>query len=182
MPDPSRSRHSRLIKQIKYVMNKVSAAMHQSRHATSEHPVLAIDDVPIEQWLKSRLLDLTDEDTINGLVPAQGWLMDEDELTIAWNLLTPVQMHSADPSISTVVPLLICPDDMDLSCTVIVVEQTVDPENVTWKRFGLGRDSVNGIITSVQWSVDGQSCQFERPYFSAAVDELKRLSSEVWGR
>ena len=77
-------------------MNTVSATMHQSRHATSEHPVLAIDDKPIEQWLKSRLLDLTDEDTINGLVPAQGWLMDEDELAIAWNLLAPAQIQLAE--------------------------------------------------------------------------------------
>jgi len=156
--------------------------MHQSRHATSEHPALAIDGVPIEQWLKSRLLDLADEDTINGLVPAQGWLMDDDELAIAWNLLTPAQVNSADFALSSVVPLLICPDDMDLNCTVIVVEQIVDPENVTWKRFGLGRDSVNGIITAVQWSVDGQSVQFERTHFSSAVAELKRLSSDVWGR
>lgn len=157
-------------------MNTVSAIMYRSKHATAEHPVLAVDGTPIQQWITGLISDHSGHNGTNGLVPAQGWLLDDEHLTIAWKLL-----EAADES-STVVPLLICPDDMDLSCTVIVVEQVAEADNVVWKRFGLATDFMYGVITSVNWSKSGQNAVFKRQQFDDSVLALKRLTNDVWGR
>lgn len=107
--------------------------MHRSSRSSEGYPVLAIDGVPIAQWLKSKLPDLADEDTIGNLVPAQGWLLDDKDLEIAWELLNPMSSRELlvpEADVSTIVPILICPDDMDYNCTAIAVEQVVNLETV----------------------------------------------------
>ncbi len=156
-------------------MNTVSAMMCKSKYVSADHPVLAIDGVPVQLWISAQMFDDPSNGGAEGLVPAQGWLLDDDHLQIAWKLLEP-----ADEG-STVVPLLICPDDMDLNCTVVVVEQSTDAESIVWKRFGWATDSVNGMITAVRWSGSEQSARFERRQFYDSVQELKRLTNDVWG-
>ncbi|WP_374517864.1 hypothetical protein [Undibacterium squillarum] len=156
-------------------MNLISAEMHKSAYATSPHPVLAIDGTPIELWIKCIAENASYEDDTFGLVPAQGWLLDENELNSAWKLLIPHKENS-----STFVPLLICPDDVDLACTVIVVEQVVEKDKVIWARFGFAVEVINGIVTSVQWSKNEQKAEFDKSEFISACSELKRLTENEW--
>jgi hypothetical protein len=158
----------------KYLMNTITAIMHKALYATQETPVLAIDGVPLYQWIKSQVFDRDGNDNTDSLVPAQDWLVNDDEARIAWKLLEPVDKSS------TVVPLLVCPDDRDLSCTVVAVEQVVDGEAVLWKRFGLSQASINGVVTSVLWSPGEQSATFDRNQFEEAVQQYKRLSPDIW--
>jgi len=155
-------------------MNKITTIMHKALYATQDGPVLAIDGVPLYQWIKGAVFDRDGNDETDSLVPAQDWLLNDDEARIAWKLLHPVDKSS------TVVPLLVCPDDRDLSCTVVAVEQVVDGEAVLWKRFGLCQASINGVVTSVQWSPVEQSAMFDRSQFDEAVQQYKRLSPDVY--
>jgi hypothetical protein len=156
-------------------MNSISAKMHKSACAKLPHPVLTIDGTPIELWIKGITENHLGEDDTCNLVPAQGWLIDENELNTAWKLLNPQEENS-----STFVPLLICPDDVDFACTVGVVEQIVEEENIIWFRFGRAVDVVNGIVTSVQWSKFAQKAEFEKSQFMSACSELKRLTENEW--
>ena len=157
------------------VMNRINAGMHQSRYARDPHPVLFIDGVPLGMWASGVIHTKDGEDDSDSLVPAQGWLMDEGDLENAWHLLTP-----KDQRASTVVPILVCPDDMDMNCTVAVVEQLTDDESVSWARLGRALDVINRVVTSVEWIDPAQSAHFSREEFTSAVCELKRLTVEVW--
>ena len=83
---------------------------------------LTIDGIPLNIWInKNNIIE-----EANTLVPAQGWLYDfENELSLsnAWKLLKPEASEYG--AVSTVVPILICPDDLDLVCSVIMVEQVI---------------------------------------------------------
>ena len=156
-------------------MNKISAVMHRSKYTKSAHPVFAIDGIPASSWIKGIVYNHLGEDTTDGLVPAQGWLIDEDHSRYAWQLLSPREEDS-----STIVPLLICRDDMDLSCTVVVVEQGVCGSQLLWARFGMATNEINGFITSVLWSKSVQRAEFEKSQFIDAYAEFKRLTEHVW--
>jgi hypothetical protein len=151
-------------------MNTISTIISKPKFASIEQPVLAIDGVPVYQWVNSQIFDADGNDDTHILVPAQTWLYDEDESRIAWELLEPT--HEG----STVVPMLVCPDDMDLNCTVVVVEQIVDKQTVEWRRFGLSINHINSVVTSVRWSESEQCAIFDRTQFEEAVLDFKRLS------
>ncbi|MDW5429328.1 hypothetical protein R7J51_23650, partial [Acinetobacter baumannii] len=90
------------------------------------------DNIPLNIWVhqNTHITDLAET-----LVPAQGWLYDYDSelaLSNAWKLLKPQTYENV--SISTVVPILICPDDLDLVCNVVMVEQVVSADQVVWAR------------------------------------------------
>ncbi len=155
-------------------MNTIDAGMHKSRTANSPHPVLRIDGVPLEQWIKG-VKDVAGDDMTDYLVPAQGWLIDQADYDNAWHLLGPQSEGSA-----TVVPVLVCADDMDMNCTVVVVEQTVNADTVAWERFGQAVDVRHGIVTSVKWITPHQKAVFPLSSFRAAAAEMKRLTDEVW--
>src|SRR5256885_12178179 len=54
-------------------MNVIEAVMHMSLYAKAPHPVLVVDGVPLELWLKEADCSAVfGEDTVGGLVPAQG--------------------------------------------------------------------------------------------------------------
>jgi hypothetical protein len=153
-------------------MANITAAMHRSEHATAEHPVLLIDGSPLDVWLNQH----TAEKDASDLVPAQGWLVDEKDLALAWRRLAAV---AEDASIF--VPLLICPDDVDFSCTVVVVEQEVRGDKVIWHRFGYDRSLAGDQVgTCIKWFDANTSVSFHRPEFVAAVSELRRLTDEEW--
>lgn len=154
-------------------MNTISARLHNSRHALKPHPVLFIDELPLEKWTKGIVYDAEGVDSTDGLVPAQGWLLDDRDVDSAWKLLAPQEEHS-----STIVPILVCPDDMDMSCTVAVVEQVAGNQAISWVRAGRAVDVVNGIVTSVAWAEPSQTAVFSREEFTSAVTELRRLMTE----
>ena len=155
-------------------MNTIDAAMHKSRQATRPHPVLLVDGVPLEMWIQGITDDLG-QDISGTLVPAQGWLIDEHDLDNAWYLLAPKNDMS-----STIVPILVCPDDMNMTCTVAVVEQQVDADTVSWVRVGKAVDVLNGVVASVKWRIPNQKAVFPKADFRAAVAELRRLADEEW--
>ncbi len=51
-------------------------------------------------------------------------------------------------------PVLICPDDLDLACTVVFAEVHRDGETVIWRRLGVERraaDNNNEIGKDMEW-------------------------------
>ncbi|WP_019458273.1 hypothetical protein [Acinetobacter sp. GG2] len=141
-------------------------------------PILAIDNVPLNIWMHQNARVIDD---MNDLVPAQGWLYDHDSelaLSNAWKLLKPEAYENV--AISTVVPILICPDDLDLTCSVIMVEQIVSADQVIWARFGYAFNHIHDVVTSVVWktSPSAPRLSFSLSEFEKAYNDLKELDKK----
>ncbi len=150
---------------------EISVAMYQSQFSNAPHPVLTIDGISLDVWLNMK----TTEQDVLDLVPAQDWLSDRKDLVLAWQRITPnAETHS------TIVPLLICPDDLDFYCTVVVVEQEVTDGQVIWHRFGFASDMPGEQFgTSVTWFKINASAIFQKEQFTNALVELNKLCEHV---
>lgn len=111
-------------------MDSIKSYIGLSPHmGTVEHLSIYINDKRLDD-----ILSKIDESFI-GLIPA--WLnyYDKDfppsakERNYVWEQTRP----SNKP---TILPILLCPDDFDFSCTVIVVEVIWNDDVVIWNRFG----------------------------------------------
>ncbi|CAA6802351.1 MAG: Unknown protein [uncultured Sulfurovum sp.] len=81
-----------------------------------------------------------------GLIPSFLHLMDEDEEEQVWDML------ESDSDEVSVLPILICSEDLDLSCSVVVVEVQKLENSVKWLRMGygeLGWIDESSLISSV---------------------------------
>lgn len=158
----------------------IHGCIHDASNNLKPFPILAIDNIPLNLWINenTNIFERTDN-----LVPAQGWLYEfNDELALsnAWALLKP--NYCKYGPISTVVPLLVCPDDLDLICSVVVVEQVVTATEVKWVRFGQAFGNLQDIVTSVIWEFPKTTPEltFQFAQFEQAFNELKILD-ERWG-
>ncbi len=158
------------IKAILLNEHPIHGVTHTAKGELKPFPILAIDGLSLNQWM-NQFLELKDGLSILSLVPAQGWLIDEQENKTAWELLKTTE----DQSSSTIVPLLICPDDLDLTCTTLVVEQVQMDSKIIWKRFGQAINEINAVISAVDWWIEDQVFEFEREVFDAAIECLIQL-------
>jgi hypothetical protein len=150
-------------------MPYITAIMFQSQNAKAQHPVFAIDGIPISVWLSG----FEAAEVHLGSVPAQGWLIDDQEFKWAWE-----RIESVDVGVSTIVPLLVCSDHADLTCSVVVVEQFASSGTITWQRFGRSRTAgfQTGIYT--EWLSEIPAQVFPREEFLSALLSFKFLAAE----
>ena len=148
-------------------MNTIKTINHQPAFASAPCAWIAIDDVPIEAWF-AQALDYPDALTL-GFAPM--WLCDEDEERLACARLVPGVEGS-----STVVPVLVCSDDMDFGCTVVVVEQLVCNGTVQWLRWGHCVSNRREVGISTIWKSTAVSplATFDLAQFDACVRTFKR--------
>ena len=77
----------------------------------------------------------------------------------------------------TYVPILTCPDDVDLDCTVRVVEQRYDEKFVYWERFGALIDDIEKQnAEAIEWFIGIPKVIFDRDNF---IQVFKQLNSEI---
>ncbi|MCJ7958484.1 MAG: hypothetical protein MUW57_18555 [Pseudomonas sp.] len=105
----------------------ISAAYYRPGFARSACAWLMIDGIGIEQWLSTHL----EWSDVVSLGLSLIWLIDEDEDALANRRIIPAEDGS-----STIVPLLVCSDDMNFDCIVLVTEQVIEADTVHWRRFG----------------------------------------------
>lgn len=95
---------------------------------------------------------------------------DYQDLICAW-----LQMDDSSDEMTTrnlahreqaVVPVLMCPDDADFSCTIIVVEVVKSKTVVSWNRVGLLTDA---STMSAEWFADFPTFKFLRSQYEGVV-------------
>ncbi|MBU6956919.1 hypothetical protein KRR23_04065 [Pseudomonas sp. CVAP len=148
---------------------RIHAAYHQAAFSRSACACLTIDDVAIEQWLASHLND----PNVALLGLSLIWLLDEDEDALAKRRFIPGEDGS-----STLVPLLVCSDDMDFYCTVLMVEQVIEGDTVHWRRFGWSVSGKLEVGISTRWNAESQPVSFALEDFRAALAEFDKLLKE----
>jgi hypothetical protein len=151
---------------------KISAAMFQTQYARTPHPVLTIGGESLDIWLDR----MNPDKEVKDLVPAQGWLINDDDLALAWRRIT-----RDDSDSSTIVPVLICSDDVDFSCSVVVVEQRCTSDKIIWQRFGYDYSVLGDQVgATVKWFESPSAIEFDRDMFLSALAELRRLIDHEW--
>ena len=134
--------------------------------------------IPLNIWISKN----TSFKDANSSVPAHGWLYDFENsvpLSNAWKLLKPETSEYG--AVSTVIPILICSDDLDLVCNVIMIEQMVTESEVQWIRFGVAWNNMHDLVTSVVWEQPFSSpvLTFKLSDFEEAYNNLKSLD-KAW--
>ena len=158
--------------------------MYQSKDMYYKpYPTFLVDLEPIGSWFSQRFskIDIQGEGyfievDIETLVPAQGWLINDNEMETAWDRITPSYV-----GLTTIVPLLICDGDVNFSCVVFVVEQEVSDEFIDWCRVGFSMDyRQNRVGGSVKWLDTPCKAKFQKTEYIDALDRFKKLCDTEW--
>lgn len=144
-------------------MDTLSTVRHESKFSYGSYQTFAVNGVAIEVWLaaQSPAADLN-------LVSAHDGLHSDQETRLVWD-----RIYSTAPSWCCIVPLLVCPDDLDLTCSVIVAEQVSTEKSIVWERFGLLRESAKLTSPSVDWFSGIRSVTFDRENFMTTLDSSR---------
>lgn len=144
-------------------MDILSIAHHKSKYSAEAYRTFAINGLAIEVWMPSQ-----NPSTELNLISAHEGLYDDQEFELIWD-----RIFSIAPNWRCIVPLLVCPDDVDLSCTVIVAEQFSSETSITWERFGLLMDSVNSENPTIDWYQGIRPVEFERGNFMEVIEAFR---------
>ena len=153
-------------------MNKFSIRKIKNKLYGNEEYTCLIDDVSIQEWLDGIAKDSDDKQLkewgdLLGLAFAftddLNWKSDTRFISELFN------MDSA------IIPILVCEDDLDLNCIVIVIEVEKKDGRVFWKRIGyvnhqfedFEKEKASGILcteayTKEDWEKYGDNIALEK--------------------
>jgi hypothetical protein len=124
-------------------MNKIQTTVSTSEYSTEQHLTINVDGISLDHLLHR----IYPQKEMNGLVPTLlHWLDIPEERALVWN-----RIESKEKQI---VPILMCPDDRDLYCTIIHVEVEKTEQSINWLRFGIDSGDAIGMPNSIGTTVD----------------------------
>ncbi|MBK5721424.1 hypothetical protein JGH11_11115 [Dysgonomonas sp. Marseille-P4677] len=92
------------------------------------------------------------------------------EAEIVWKTILPNKGEV------TICPILMCPDDYDFSCTLIVAEIENYGYFIQWKRIGVDKQTKwfdDEIRYDIDWFSDFQSLNFEIDDYQRMIEDFK---------
>lgn len=108
-------------------MNALTVKNQKTKYSLNEHLTLFVDNIPLDEYLQS----FFPEEELIGLVPTLlDWVESADERKVIWDRILPSDGQT------TKAPILMCPDDLNFGCTIIIAEVKRENELITWTRFG----------------------------------------------
>lgn len=129
-------------------MNQISVEDMKSKYVSNNHPLILIDGVPLDIMLD----EIYPDGFLLGLIPTiVDWISSMDERRLV------EQAYDMNDEVK-IMPVLMCPDDCDLSCTVVVAEVETSNKFVKWNRLGIDKNNPKELIeknmfleTGVEW-------------------------------
>jgi hypothetical protein len=150
-------------------MNRIAAIRTRSRYVPEEHLVIAIDGVPLDELLDAILPGWE----VAGLVPSLlGWFEDAKDTATAWQRILP------DVGCSGYAPLLICPDDLDYSCSVVMAEVVAEPDVIRWDRLGFDATWQGAVGSWIRWEPAFGHYRFSRVEYEACLAAFRAANPE----
>ncbi|RYJ41525.1 hypothetical protein [Flavobacterium beibuense] len=120
-------------------------------------------------WLDEKLEELYPAQSFKGLIPTLSpSIQSESEKEVVWNRILPLK------NTSSICPILMCPDDCDFSCTLIVAEIYNIGEQIHWKKIGIDKTKEwdpNKTGSTVEW------LSKVAPYKFCTEDYIKMLDN-----
>ena len=149
-------------------MNTIKAKTDKSDYGTNDFPNLKID----EFWLDEKLDELYPNNMYKGLYPTLlFWLETEQEQKIVWNRILP------EPGKITISPILMCPDDNDFSCTLIVAEIENCGKTIKWNKLGIDKTkeyNPEKVGSKVEWLEKINQFEFPILEYERMLKEFKK--------
>lgn len=155
-------------------MNRIKALLDQSDFEFySDFLNFNIDDY----WLDEKLDEIYPNNLYKGLIPTLvNWIDGEVEKKIVWNRILPIENQI------TICPILMCPDDNDFSCTLILAEIENCNNFIKWKRLGIDKTqdwNPENVGSVVEWFDKISSFYFSKTEYMEMLEQFKvRMSFE----
>lgn len=122
-------------------------------------------------WLDEKLDELYPDNMFKGLIPTLVyWMEREDEKKIVWKRILPNENET------TICPILMCPDDNDFSCTLIVAEIKNCGNLIQWKRIGIDKTNeweAEKVGSIVDWFDKITLLEFTKDDYIKMLNEFK---------
>ncbi len=157
-----------------YTMNTIEGILDKSEYeGYGDFVNFRIDG----EWLDEKLDTLYPDKLYKGLIPTLGdWLESEEEKAVVWKRILPPENETS------VCPILLCPDDNDFSCTLIVAEIKNSGEVIQWRKIGLDIThewEAEKVGTQVEWFDKIQELTFSKKDYLTMLEAFKnRLSMD----
>jgi len=121
-------------------------------------------------WLNEILDELYPEKDFKSLVPTLQIMEEDKESEIVWRRILP---KTGETSIC---PILMCPDDRDFLCTLIIAEIVNTGNSVKWNRIGINnKQEMNpeNVGKSVEWFDGIKPLEFGIKEYITMLSKLK---------
>jgi hypothetical protein len=155
-------------------MNHLKAVLQASKFSSEPHLVVLLDEEPLDAIISRASNDAFNQGLVSAL---DRCFFNPEESQLVWSRILP-EAHQV-----TRVPFLVCPDDLDFYCTVVIAEVFAETETITWTRLGFdGSDlpPVENIGTEVTWIKDLGPFVFRRTDYMAFLEDCKALGTDWW--
>ncbi len=156
--------------------NTITTRRHKNEFSGFFYYVILVDGVSLEDYvLKTKHAEIK-----AGLVPTLlNWLDDPGEREEVWKRVLSEDQEAAR------LPILMCSEDIDFGCTLIMTEVRSDSQHVYWERFGLEEsDSTvpTEVGTKVLWFDDILPLKFARAQYEEVLTRFRQHLDESTAR
>jgi len=150
-------------------LNNIEVKLMRSKYSNVEHPTILIDGVPLDLILDKYY----PTKNFQGLIPTLiNWMHDPREQNLVKD-----RYNSKEMDVS--LPVLMCPDDCDLWCTVIIAKVIISNENVMWDKIGIDSSTREELISgydcigsSVEWLDLIPQFVFEEDEYKTEINKI----------
>ena len=151
-------------------MNKIGTIKGKSDYSDNEHLIITIDGRPLDHFISD--FDNNGRHGYKGLVPTLlDWLENEDERNVTWTRILPAIGQT------TIAPILMCPDDCNFLCTIVVAEIKRTERTIEWKRLGTNASPTNKSVDKMGQEVNwfqGLQFNFAINDYLDCIDSFKK--------
>ena len=125
------------------------------------------------EWIDKLLDSIYPNNDIIGTIPILSFRLETDEEEeIVWKRFLPSENSS------TIAPILMCPDDCDFNCTLILAEVENTKNKILWKRIGIDSseiiDNKEKVGSVVKWLNPEKQFEFDKLEYNKVIAEFKK--------
>jgi hypothetical protein len=156
-------------------MNIIKAVNRTSKYCNSPHLVITLDGNPLDEIIYAA----TQDDLNLGLISAlDRCFSNPADSELAWNRILPQDGQTS------VAPILVCPDDLDFHCTVVVALVTATPETIQWSKLGfdlsLERPTSDPDSPTIQWLSNVGPFKVLKADYLSFLSDCKKHQTDWW--
>jgi hypothetical protein len=150
-------------------MNRIEAIRARTKYASEPHLVIVVDGMPLDEMVEAAM----PESSIGGLVSSLlGWFHHDEDSVIPWQRILP------EIGCTGYAPILICPDDLDYACTVVMAEVFSATDTIQWHRLGFNASRPKDVVGScIRWELTLGSFTFTRTDYEICLNAFRALNA-----
>jgi hypothetical protein len=151
-------------------VNRIAAIRGPSRFVSDPHLLIAVDGVPLDELLDAARPGANLTGMVSSLL---GWFHDEADAAVPWQRVLP------EIGCTGYAPVLICPDDLDFDCCVVMAEVVAERDVIRWDRLGFDASRGGAVGSCVQWVVGLGAYRFDRAEYEAVLAAFRSQAAEL---